>query len=105
MDGLEVVGLHQDEHDVLAEGAPDPVDGDAFHVRVVERPRATAPVGTVGGRVGLLDVEKHGHSMGIALPGGKQVSSGEGPLDGPQYSPGVTGGDRVRDYPKDSPSD
>jgi hypothetical protein len=35
----------------------------------------------------------------------KQASSGEGPYDGPQYSPGVTGGDRVRDYPKDSPND
>lgn len=35
----------------------------------------------------------------------KQVSSGEGPLDGPQSSPGVTGGDRVRDYPKDPPTD
>ena len=35
----------------------------------------------------------------------KQASSGEGPFDGPQYSPGVTGGDRVRDYPKDSPKD
>src|SRR4029079_1737723 len=30
----------------------------------------------------------------------REVSSGEGPYDGPQYSPGVTGGDRVRDYPK-----
>ena len=39
------------------------------------------------------------------LRASKEVSSGEGPYDGPQYSPGVTGGDRVRDYPKDSPSD
>ena len=39
------------------------------------------------------------------LRASKEVSSGEGPDDGPQYSPGVTGGDRVRDYPKDSPKD
>jgi len=39
------------------------------------------------------------------LRASKEVSSGEGPYDGPQYSPGVTGGDRVRDYPKDSPKD
>ena len=31
----------------------------------------------------------------------QQVSQGEGPFDGPQSSPGVTGGDRVRDYPSE----
>jgi hypothetical protein len=33
----------------------------------------------------------------------EQVAAGEGPFDGPQSSPGVTGGDRVRDYPEDPP--
>jgi len=33
----------------------------------------------------------------------EEVAAGEGPFDGPQYSPGVTGGDRVRDYPKVPP--
>ena len=33
----------------------------------------------------------------------EEVAAGEGLHDGPQSSPGVTGGDRVRDYPQDSP--
>ena len=33
----------------------------------------------------------------------EEVAAGEGLNDGPQSSPGVTGGDRVRDYPKDPP--
>jgi hypothetical protein len=33
----------------------------------------------------------------------REVSSGEGAYDGAQSSPGVTGGDRARDYPKDPP--
>ncbi len=35
----------------------------------------------------------------------KEVSTGEGAYDGPLYSPGVTGGDRALDYPKDPPKD
>jgi hypothetical protein len=31
------------------------------------------------------------------------LSTHEGPLDEPMYSPGVTGGDRRRDYPRDEP--
>jgi hypothetical protein len=33
----------------------------------------------------------------------EEVAAGEGLNDGPQSSPGVTGGDRMRDYPKDPP--
>jgi hypothetical protein len=32
----------------------------------------------------------------------KEVAEGEGSLDEPLYSPGVTGGDRRRDYPEES---
>ena len=39
------------------------------------------------------------------IVGRNEVAEDEGPLDAAGYSPGATGGDRRRDYPRDVPGD
>ena len=71
MDGVEIVGLDHDEDHVLAEGAVHAEDAYALDAFVMKRTRAATAIRTVGGRVGLLDVEQHSPSIDTREPCGK----------------------------------
>ncbi len=82
----EVIG----EHYGLAEGYPDPPTRGLGDLEP-DDPAYTAEQDAE--RLGVNPIEDR-----IRIE--KALSTNEGPLDEPEYSPGVTGGDRRLDYPK-----
>ena len=81
------------EHYGLAEGYPDPPTRGVGDLEP-DDPAWTAEQDAE--RFGVDPIEDR-----IRIH--EALSTGEGPLDEPLYSPGVTGGDRRLDYPKDEP--
>ena len=79
------------EHYGLAEGYPDPPTRGLGDLEP-DDPAWTAEQDAE--RLGVNPIEDR-----IRIE--KALSTNEGPLDEPEYSPGVTGGDRRLDYPKD----